>query len=459
MPTKYDAIVIGAGQAGPPLAARLGQAGLRTAIIERKLVGGTCVNVGCIPTKTLVGSARVAYLARQAARFGVVIDGSVQVDMKRVKGRKDDVAGSSNAGVTAWIEGMPNVTLIRDHARFTGPRSVAVGDERLEAVRIFINVGARARVPAFPGLEEVDYRTNASMMAVDFLPEHLVIVGGSYIGLEFAQMYRRFGAQVTVVEIQDRLLAREDEDVSAAVRDILEGEGVSVQLKAKCIGFEKGPQGVRMNIDCAADSTPIDGSHVLLAVGRTPNTHDLDLEQAGIETDERGYIKVDDRLETNVPGVWALGEVNGRGAFTHTAYNDYEIVAANLFDDNPRRVTERITCYGLFIDPPLGRVGMTEREVRTSGRKALVGKRMMTRVGRAREFGETRGFMKVMVDAENQAILGAAILGLHGDEAVHSLLDVMYAKRPYTVISRAVHIHPTVAELIPTVLQELQPLA
>jgi pyruvate/2-oxoglutarate dehydrogenase complex dihydrolipoamide dehydrogenase (E3) component len=459
MPTKYDAIVIGAGQAGPPLAARLGQAGLRTAIIERKLVGGTCVNVGCIPTKTLVGSARVAYLARQAARFGVVIDGSVQVDMKRVKGRKDDVAGSANAGVTAWIEGMPNVTLIRDHARFTGPRSVAVGDERLEAVRIFINVGARARVPAFPGLEEVDYRTNASMMAVDFLPEHLVIVGGSYIGLEFAQMYRRFGAQVTVVEIQDRLLAREDEDVSAAVRDILEGEGVSVQLKAKCIGFEKGPQGVRMNIDCAADSTPIDGSHVLLAVGRTPNTHDLDLEQAGIETDERGYIKVDDRLETNVPGVWALGEVNGRGAFTHTAYNDYEIVAANLFDDDPRRVTERITCYGLFIDPPLGRVGMTEREVRTSGRKALVGKRMMTRVGRAREFGETRGFMKVMVDAENQAILGAAILGLHGDEAVHSLLDVMYAKRPYTVISRAVHIHPTVAELIPTVLQELQPLA
>ncbi|MGC1955717.1 MAG: mercuric reductase, partial [Gammaproteobacteria bacterium] len=318
MPTKYDAIVIGAGQAGPPLAARLGQAGLRTAIIERKLVGGTCVNVGCIPTKTLVGSARVAYLARQAARFGVVIDGSVQVDMKRVKGRKDDVAGSSNAGVTAWIEGMPNVTLIRDHARFTGPRSVAVGDERLEAERIFINVGARARVPAFIGLEEVDYRTNASMMAVDFLPEHLIIVGGSYIGLEFAQMYRRFGARVTVVEMQDWLLAREDEDVSAAVRDILEGEGVSVRLKAKCIGFEKGPQGVRMNIDCAADSTPIDGSHVLLAVGRTPNTHDLGLEQAGIETDERGYIKVDDRLETNVPGVWALGEVNSRGAFTHT---------------------------------------------------------------------------------------------------------------------------------------------
>jgi pyruvate/2-oxoglutarate dehydrogenase complex dihydrolipoamide dehydrogenase (E3) component len=458
MATRYDAIVIGAGQAGPPLAARLGQAGLRTAIIERKLVGGTCVNVGCIPTKTLIGSARAAYIARQAPDFGVVIDGSVRVDMARVKARKDEVAGSSNAGVTAWIEGMPNVTLIRGHARFTGPRSLAVGGERLEAERIFINVGARARVPAFPGLEKVDYLTNSSMMAVNFLPEHLVIVGGSYIGLEFAQMYHRFGARVTVVEMQDRLVTREDEDVSTAVREILEGEGVTVRLKAECVGFESGPRGVRMNIDCVADSTPIDGSHVLLAVGRVPNTRDLGLEQAGIETDKRGNIKVDDRLQTNVPGVWALGEVNGRGAFTHTAYNDYEIVAANLFDDDPRRVTERITCYGLFIDPPLGRVGMTEHEVRASGRKALVGKRMMTRVARAREFGETRGFMKIMVDAENQAILGAAILGLHGDEAVHSLLDVMYAKRPYTVISRAVHIHPTVAELIPTVLQELRPL-
>jgi len=458
MTTRYDAIVVGTGQAGPPLAARLGREGLRTLIIERKLVGGTCVNVGCIPTKTLVGSAKAAYMARRAADFGVVIDGSVQVDMQRVKARKDAIAGASNEGVTSWIEGMPNVTLLRGHARFVGPKAVQVGDERFEAQKIFIDVGARARVPDLPGLDRVDYSTNSSMMEVDFLPEHLVIVGGSYIGLEFAQMYRRFGARVTVVEMQDRLLAREDEDVSETVGEILEGEGVTVRLKAQCLGFEPGPRGVRMSIACEADATPIEASHVLLAVGRTPNTHDLGLERAGVETDERGYIRVDDQLRTNVPGIWALGEVNGRGAFTHTTYNDYEIVAANLFDGDPRRVTDRILCYGLFIDPPLGRVGMTEREVRASGRPALVGKRMMTRVGRAREFGETRGFMKVIVDAESKEILGAAILGLNGDEAVHALLDVMYAKRPYTVISRAVHIHPTVAELIPTVLQDLQPL-
>ncbi len=457
MTTQYDAIVVGTGQAGPALAARLDQEGLRTAVIERKLVGGTCVNVGCIPTKTLVGSAKVAYAARQAADFGVVVNGSVEVDMKRVKARKDAIVGASNEGLTSWIESMPNVTFLRGHARFAGPNTVEVGEERLEAEKIFIDVGARARRPDFPGLDHVSYLTNSSMMEVDSLPEHLVIVGGSYIGLEFAQMYRRFGAQVTVVEMQGRLVSREDEDVSEAVQEILEGEGVEVRLNAECIGFEQGPLGVRMDIECQEDSAPIDGSHVLLAVGRTPNTDDLGLDRAGIETDERGFIRVDDQLRTNVPGVWALGEVNGRGAFTHTSYNDYEIVAANLFDDDPRRVTDRIACYGLFMDPPLGRVGMTEREVSASGRKPLVGKRMMTRVGRAREFGETRGFMKVIVDAESEEILGAAILGLHGDEAVHCLLDVMYAKRPYTVISRAVHIHPTVAELIPTVLQELRP--
>jgi pyruvate/2-oxoglutarate dehydrogenase complex dihydrolipoamide dehydrogenase (E3) component len=458
MTTRYDAIVIGTGQSGPPLAARLGQEGLKTAIIERALVGGTCVNVGCIPTKTLIGSAKAAYMARRAADFGVLIDSPVQVDMKRVKARMDAIAGASNEGVTSWINSMPNVTLLRGHARFVSPKAVEVCDERLEGEKIIIDVGARARVPDFPGIQDIDYLTNSSMMEVDYLPEHLIIIGGSYIGLEFAQMYRRFGSEVTVVEMQDRLVAREDEDVSEAVREILVGEGITVRLKAECIGFERRPHGPRMNIECATDSAPIDGSHVLLAVGRTPNTHDLGLEHVGIETDERGYIRVDDQLRTNVSGIWALGEVNGRGAFTHTSYNDYEIVAANLFDSDPRRVTDRILCYGLFIDPPLGRVGMTEREVRASGLKALVGKRMMTRVGRAREFGETRGFMKVIVNAGNEEILGAAILGLHGDEVVHSLLDVMYAKRPYTIISRAVHIHPTVTELIPTVLQELQPL-
>jgi pyruvate/2-oxoglutarate dehydrogenase complex dihydrolipoamide dehydrogenase (E3) component len=458
MSQYYDAIVIGAGQAGPALAARLAREGLKTAIIERHLIGGTCVNTGCIPTKTLVGSARIAHMARRAADFGVMIDSNFEVDMTKVKTRKDEVAGASHAGVTAWIQGMQNVTLIRGHARFNGPRSVEVNGESLEAERFFIDVGARARIPEFPGLADVDYLTNSGMMEVDFLPEHLLIVGGSYIGLEFAQMYRRFGSSVTVVEMNDRLIAREDEDISDAVREILESEGVTVRLKAECIGFERNPLGVCMGIDCEADSTPIDGSHLLLAVGRTPNTHDLGLEHAGIETDKRGYILVDDQLRTSAPGSWALGEVNGRGAFTHTTWNDYEIVTANLFDDDPRRVTDRILCYGLFIDPPLGRVGMTEREVRTSGRKALVGRRLMTQVGRAREFGETRGFMKVLVDAESKLILGAAILGLSGDEAIHTLLDIMYAKQPYTVISRAVHIHPTVAELIPTVLQDLQPM-
>ncbi len=458
MAQDYDAVVIGAGQAGPSLAERLGQKGLKTAIIERHLLGGTCVNVGCIPTKTLVGSARVAYLARHAGEFGVKIDSTVSVDMARVKARKDEVTGASNASVTAWVEGMENVTLLRGHARFNAPRSVEVDGETLTAERIFINVGARARVPDFPGLQRVDYLTNSSMLEVDFLPEHLLIVGGSYIGLEFAQMYRRFGARVTVIEMRDRLLAREDEDISEAVREMLDGEGVTVRLQAECVGFEPGPMGVRMNIDCKLDATPIDGSQLLLAVGRTPNTHDLGLEYAGVETDSRGYIVVDNELRTSAPGIWALGEVNGRGAFTHTAYNDFEIVAANLLDDDTRRVSDRIQCYGLFIDPPLGRIGMSEHEVRRSGRPALVGTRPMTRVGRAREFGETRGFMKVLVDAETEEILGATVLGLSGDEVVHSLLDVMYAKKPYTTISRAVHIHPTVTELVPTVLQGLKPL-
>lgn len=458
MSTHYDAIIIGAGQAGPPLAERLGKAGLKTALIERHLLGGTCVNVGCIPTKTLVGSARIAWLTAQAEAFGVMLDSPAKVDMARVKARMDEITNASRSGVTNWVNGMPNVSLVRGHARFTGAHTIDVEGSTISADRVFINVGARARVPSFPGLDKVKYLTNSSMMDVDFLPEHLLVVGGSYIGLEFAQMYRRFGARVTVIETQDRLIGREDEDVAENVREILEGEGVEVRLGAECLGFEEGPMGVRAHVNCARDAAPIDGSHVLLAVGRTPNTHDLGLELAGIDTDDRGYIRVNDELQTSADGVWALGEVNARGAFTHTTYNDFEIVAANLLDDDQRRVNDRVVCYGLFIDPPLGRIGMTERQVRESGRKALVGTRPMSRVGRAREFGETRGFIKILVDATTQEILGASILGMNGDEVVHSLLDVMYAKRPYTTISRAVHIHPTVSELIPTVLQGLTPL-
>ena len=458
MATTYDAIIIGTGQSGPSLAARFTQEGMKTAIIERMLFGGTCVNVGCVPTKTLVASARAAYMARRGADFGVVIDGPITVDMKRVKARKDQVVRQSNEGVTNWLKNMANLTVYEGHGRLEGANTVRVNGEELKAERIILNVGARARVPDMPGLDGVDYLTNSSMMDIDFLPEHLLIIGGSYIGLEFAQMYRRFGSRVTVVEMGDRLIARDDEAVSAAVKEILENEGIDVRLEAECVGLEKRGEQVAVTASCEPSPEVIIGSHVLLAVGRRPNTDDLGLDAAGVETDRRGFIVVDDQLQTSVPGIWAIGDANGRGAFTHTSYNDYEILAANLFDHDPRRLTDRIVAYGLYIDPPLGRAGMTEREVRASGRKALIGKMMMARVGRARERGETQGFMKVLIDAETDKILGAAILGIGGDEVVHSLLDVMYAGAPYSVIQRAVHIHPTVTELIPTLLGDLKPL-
>ena len=458
MARSLDAIIIGTGQSGPALAGRMNQEGLKVAIIERDLVGGTCVNVGCTPTKTLVASARVAAFAQRAKEFGILIDGPIRADMKLIKARKDQVAGDSNQSVTKWLESMENVDLIRGHARFVEPHTVAVNGEVLEADKIIIDVGARARIPDWAGLDEIPYLTNSSIMDLDYVPEHLIIVGGSYVGLEFAQMYRRFGSRVTVVEAHDRLIARDDEDVSAAVQEILEEEGVRFRMKAECISARAHPEGVAVQLSCEDDPKEEIGTHLLLAVGRVPNTDDLGLEKTSIETNQFGYIEVDEYLRTDEPSVWAIGDVNGRGAFTHTSYNDYEIVAANLFDDDARKVTDRILCFGLFIDPPLGRIGLTEREVRASGRRALMGKRMMTRVSRAREFGETRGFIKILVDADTEEILGAAILGLNGDEAVHSLLDVMYAKKPYTVISRAVHIHPTVSELIPTVLQELSPL-
>ena len=458
MAEKFDAIIVGTGQSGPSLAARMTKEGMKTAIIERKLFGGTCVNVGCIPTKTLVASARAAYMARRGADFGVVIDGSIAVDMKKVKARKDTVVRQSNEGVTNWLKTMDGLTVYEGHGRFESPTSVRVNGDLLEADKIILNVGARANVPDMPGVNDVDTFTSSSVMDVDFLPEHLVIIGGSYIGLEFAQMYRRFGSRVSVVEMGARLIGRDDEDVSAAVKEIMENEGVEVRLKAECIGFRKRGDQVAVTASCEPGPEEIVGSHVLLAVGRRPNTDDLGLDKAGVEMDPRGFIVVDDRLRTNVAGIWAIGDVNGRGAFTHTSYNDYEILAANLFDDDPRRVSDRITAYGLYIDPPLGRIGMTEREVRESGRKALIGKMMMARIGRARERSETQGFMKILVDAETEKILGAAVLGIGGDEVIHSLLDVMYAGAPYTVIQRAMHIHPTVTELIPTMLGDLKPL-
>jgi pyruvate/2-oxoglutarate dehydrogenase complex dihydrolipoamide dehydrogenase (E3) component len=432
--------------------------GMKTAIIERKLFGGTCVNVGCIPTKALVASARAAHMARRGSDFGITIDGSIKVDMERVKARKDGIVRQSNEGVTKWLKSMENLTVYEGHGCFESPTSVRVNGDLLSAEKIILNVGGRAIVPDMPGVDEVDYLTNSSIMEVDFLPEHLVIIGGSYIGLEFAQMYRRFGSKVTVVEMAPQLIGREDEEVSTTVKEILENEGIDLRLMAECIGLAKRGDQVAVTASCEPGPEEVVGSHVLLAVGRIPNTDDLGLDKAGVETDSRGYINVDDQLRTNVPGIWAMGDVNGRGAFTHTSYNDYEILAANMFDNDPRRVSDRILAYGLFIDPPLGRVGMTEREVRQAGRKALVGKMMMARVGRARERSETQGFMKILIDAETKKILGATILGIGGDEIIHSLLDVMYADAPYTVIQRAMHIHPTVTELIPTMLGDLKPL-
>ena len=459
MTNRYDAIIIGTGQAGPYLASRLTGAGMKVAIIERGKFGGTCVNTGCIPTKTMVASAYAAHMARRGADFGVMIDGGVQVDMRRVKERHDAVSGASRKGLETWLGGMNNLTIYHGHARFESPWEVSVGAERLASDRIFINVGGRAAAPSMPGIEQIEFLTNSSMMNVDFVPRHLLIVGGSYVGLEFGQMFRRFGSEVTIVEMAPRLVHREDEDISDGIREILEKEGIQIRLNAKCIGFGRRGDETITHVDCTAGAPEVSSTHVLLAVGRRPNTDDLGLDQAGVEVDERGFILVDDELRTNVPGICALGDCNGRGAFTHTAYNDGEIAAANLVDHDPRRVSDRITAYALYIDPPLGRAGMTEAEVRRTGRKALIGKRPMTKVGRAVEKGETQGFMKVLVDAETQRILGAAILGTGGDEAIHSVLDVMYAKAPYTVIQRAVHIHPTVSELIPTMLGSLQPLA
>lgn len=459
MPEQYDAVVVGTGQAGPGLAARLAGEGWKTAVVERRLFGGTCVNYGCIPTKAMVASARAAHLARRATDFGVVCDGPVRVDMKRVKARKDEIVRQSNQGLERWLKGLDGLEVIEGHARFTAPRTLQVAGRTLAAGKVFLDVGARARVPVMPGLDQVDHLTNSGMLAQDTLPEHLLVVGGSYIGLEFAQMFRRFGSRVTLIEAGARLAGREDPDVSDAIRDILEGEGIAIENDARCVAVEPHPQGVAVSVECAPGAKHLSGSHLLLAVGRVPNTGDLGLEHAGVETDERGFIRVDDKLQTTAEGVWALGDVHGRGAFTHTSYDDFRIVAANLLDGEDRRLTDRIPCYALYIDPPLGRAGMTEREVRQSGRPARMATLPMSRVGRANERGETAGFIKILVDAETDRILGASILGIGGDEAIHCILDVMTADAPYTVLQRAVHIHPTVCELIPSMLDGLEPLA
>ena len=457
MAQQFDAIIIGAGQAGPPLAGRLTKAGMTVAMIERKLFGGTCVNTGCIPTKTLVASAHAAHLARRGVDFGVQTS-SVTMDMKAVKARKDDISAQSREGVEKTLRTTEGCTVFHEAAHLLSATEVQVGDEVLTAGKIFLNVGGRAVVPEMPGINDVTVMTNTDILELDTLPEHLVVVGGSYIGLEFAQMYRRFGSKVTVVERGKRLVAHEDEDVSLAVKEILEKEGITIRTDSECIHFKPHAEGILVGTSCTTGEPDVLGSHALLAVGRRPNTDDLGLEKAGVRMDEHGYIQVDEQLRTNVPGIWAMGDCNGRGAFTHTAYNDFEIVAANLLDNESRKVSDRIQAHAMYIDPPLAQIGMTEQEVRASSKQALIGTRAMSKVGRAVEKGETEGFMKVLVDGDTKKILGAMILGTGGDEAIHCLLDTMYAGAPYTTLTHAMHIHPTVSELIPTVLESLKPL-
>lgn len=453
---QFDAIVIGTGQAGPSLAARCAEEGLNTAVIERDKFGGTCVNTGCTPTKALVASARAAHMANRISDFGIEINGSISVDMEKVKARKDAIVKESTEGVENWLKTTENLTVYEGHARFEDEKILSVGNKKLSAEKIFINVGGRAFIP--DGFEDVDYLTNSSIMELDEVPEHLIIVGGGYIGLEFGQMYRRFGSEVTIIEQGNRLLPKEDKDVSNAIQEILEDEGITFRFGAECIGGTSDNGQVVVDVNCEAGPPKVEGSHLLLATGRRPNTDDLGLENTTIKTDERGFIQVDDQLQTTAEDIWALGDCNGEGAFTHTAYNDFEIVAANLFDDNPRRLSDRIMCYGLYIDPALGRVGMTEAQAKESDKNVLIGKRPMSRIARAKEKGETKGFMKILVDVDSEKILGAAILGIEGDEIIHSIIDMMYADEPYTTIRDAVHIHPTVSELIPTMLETLEPL-
>lgn len=457
MTRTFDAIVVGAGQAGPPLAGRLTQAGMKVAVIERNRFGGTCVNTGCMPTKALVASAYAAHLARRASEYGVALDGAVRIDMPRVRARAQQVTMNARAGVRSWLDGMSGCTVIEGHAQFESANTMRVGEALVTAPRIFLNVGGRANRPDMPGIDTVATLNNRSILELGEVPEHLVVIGGSYIGLEFAQMYRRFGAAVTVVEMGDRLVSREDEDISAAIAAILKNEGIAIRTHAKCIRFAPHDRGIAVGVDCSEGDPQVIGSHVLLAVGRRPNTDDLGLDKAGVATDARGYINVDDGLATSAPGIWAMGDCNGRGAFTHTAYNDFEIVAANLLDGEQRKVSNRVAGYALYIDPPLGRAGMTVVQAKTAGKQILVGSRPMTRVARAIEKGETQGLMKIVVDAHTKKILGAAILGTGGDEAVHGILDVMNAGATYTALQQAVPIHPTVSELIPTMLGELQP--
>jgi pyruvate/2-oxoglutarate dehydrogenase complex dihydrolipoamide dehydrogenase (E3) component len=451
----FDVIVIGCGQAGPAIAARSAREGLRVAIIERANFGGTCVNVGCIPTKTLVASAKAIHQARRGSEFGFAIDG-LRVNWPEIRKRKDRILMSSRNGVENWMRGQKNIEVILGHARFSGPTTVEVGERRLSAPRIVINVGGSPVRLDFPEVSAEHLLDNASLMEISELPDHLIILGGSYIGLEFAQIFRRFGSAVTVVERGDSILPREDEDISVAIKDVLSREGIRIIPQATVERAASEGKTVRLALKTPTGIESIEGSHILVAVGRVPNTAELNLSAAGVETDSRGFIKVSTSCQTTNACVWAVGDCNGMGAFTHTAWNDHEIVVANWFERDPRKISERTLCYALFVDPPLARVGATEKQLVAEGRPYKIAKLMMSRVGRAREFSETDGFLKVLVDPESELILGAGFFGLSADEVIHSVLLAMNAQISYKNIERAVPIHPTVSELLPTLLQGLK---
>jgi len=449
---KTDLLVIGAGSGGLSVAAGAVQMGADVTLLEGHKMGGDCLNYGCVPSKALLAAGHAAHAMTMGAAMGVT-PVAPQVDYAAAKDHVKSVIDTiAPVDSQERFEGL-GVRVIREFGRFTGPRTVQAGDTQITARRVIIATGSSPFVPPIPGLDQVPYQTNETLFDLRDKPDHLLIIGGGPIGMEMAQAHIRLGCKVTVIEGM-KALGKDDPELAAIALDALRDEGVEI-VEGALAQQISGSEG---DITVETSAGTFHGSHLLMAVGRKPNTDDLGLESAGVETDARGYIVVDDQLRTSVPHVWATGDVNGRGAFTHTSYNDYEIVAANLFDDDPRRVSDRIMAYGLYVDPPLGRVGMTENDARASGRKVLVGKMMMSRVGRARERSETQGFMKVLVDADSEEFLGAAMLGIGGDEIVHSILDIMYAGARYTTIQRAMPIHPTVSELIPTMLGDLRPL-
>jgi len=453
---KFDAIIIGTGQAGPSLATSMAANGWKVAIIEKGHLGGTCVNVGCTPTKAYVASARRAFIAKNSTDLGIEVNGNIQVNLKTIKERKDKIISDSRNGLEKMLEDNDNIQLIRGRASFVNSNIVSVEGTTYEADKFYINVGGRPRIP--DGFSEVEYLTNASILELEEIPEHLIIVGGGYIGLEFGQMFRRFGSKVTILDKGKQLLKKEDPEFGKAIEEILKDEGIDIRLNSECISAKNKENKIEVSVNCENEKVNIQGSHILLAAGRLPNTADLGLENTIVSLDDRGYIWVNDELQTSAPNMWALGDCNGEGAFTHTAYNDFQIVNSHLFEDEKRKLSDRFTCYAAFIDPPLARVGMNTSDIQKAGIKAKVASRPMKKIARAKEMGETRGMLKIYIEEETEKILGATFLGTGADEYIHTVIDQMYAGQKFTIMRDAVHIHPTVSELIPTMLESLEPL-